>query len=67
MKQTIHKNSYYAHKRNQAKGTIGFILGSIKNLDMGALYSDEVTAIQAINKIATKLKRAWRKEIPKEV
>jgi hypothetical protein len=47
-----------------AKGTVGFILGNIREMDMEALYPKEVLAFQTIQKIAKKLQADWKKEIP---
>lgn len=51
--------------RNRAKGVTGYIIGAITQLDMEALYLEEVVALQTIQKLAKKVQRDWKKEIPK--
>lgn len=63
-KSLMHPRSLLANKRNMAKGTVGFILGNIREMDMEALYPKEVLAFQTIQKIAKKLQADWKKEIP---
>jgi hypothetical protein len=52
--------------RNRAKGTVGYMLGAIKNLDVNALYPEEIVALETIAKVASKLRKNWKKEIPEK-